>query len=53
MRAIARDLGVFDEPDSFYRAVGSNFSGVRGWFFRHFMRPGMNRRVALTRGKRR
>jgi hypothetical protein len=47
--AVARELGVFDDPDSFYRDCGSNFSGVRGWAFRHVIRPRMNRRVAAIR----
>lgn len=47
--AVERDLGVFDDPDSFYRTCGSNFSGARGWIFRHAIRPRMNRRVAAIR----
>jgi hypothetical protein len=47
---IARDFGVLDGPDSCYRR-GNNFSGLRSWVFRHFMRPGMNRRVAAIRGR--
>ena len=33
-----------------HRACGSNLSGLRGWVFRHFMRPGTNRSVAAIGG---
>lgn len=48
-QAVARDLGVFDDPDSFYRAVGSNFAGLRGRLFRSVIQPAMNARVAAIR----
>jgi hypothetical protein len=48
---IARDFGVLDDPDSCQRACGNNFSGLRYWVFSHFMRPGMNRRVAAIRSR--
>jgi transglutaminase-like putative cysteine protease len=47
--AVVRDLGIFDDPDTFYRGVGSNFSGIRGWIFRHLIRPSMNEKVAAIR----
>lgn len=47
--AVTRDLGVTDDPDSFYREQGANFTGAKGWFFRHVMRDGMNRKVAEIR----
>jgi hypothetical protein len=43
------DLGVFDDPDTFYAAHGSNLSGVRRWLFRAVIRPWMNRRVRGVR----
>lgn len=46
---VARDFGVFDDPDGFYRACGSTFSGFRGWLFRHFISRTMNRKVAVIR----
>jgi transglutaminase-like putative cysteine protease len=47
--AFARELGTYDDPDSFFRACGSNFTGVRGWIFRHVLRQLMNRKVAAIR----
>jgi transglutaminase-like putative cysteine protease len=47
--AFARELGTYDDPDGFYRACGSNFTGLRGWIFRHVLRQRMNRKVAAIR----
>lgn len=43
------DLGVYDDPDAFYRQHGGNLKGLRGWLFRRRVRPAMNRRVAAVR----
>jgi len=42
---IARDLGIFDDPDSFYQVHGENLSGFRGLLYKHVIRHRMNRRV--------
>jgi transglutaminase-like putative cysteine protease len=46
---INNDLGVYDDPDTFYAEHGANLTGLRGWLFRHKVRPLMNRRVAAVR----
>lgn len=46
---IDRDLGVFDDPDAFYRQFGVNARGVRGWLYRNVMRKAMNKRVNAIR----
>ncbi|AFN47557.1 transglutaminase family protein [Arachnia propionica] len=46
---IARDLGIFDDPDSFYQVHGENLSGFRGLLYKHVIRHRMNRRVAHVR----
>lgn len=43
------DYGVSDDPDTFYAEQGTNLAGLRGWLFRHRVRPLMNRRVAAVR----
>lgn len=49
---INADLGIHDDPDSFYRRHGVNLSGLRRWLFQHLIRHGMNRTVARLRGAR-
>lgn len=46
---INRDYGVLDDPDSFYRMHGTNFSGLRAWLFARWIRSLMNRNVAQVR----
>jgi hypothetical protein len=46
---VNRDLGVYDDPDAFYRAHGVNAKGLEAWFFRGLVRPSMNRKVASIR----
>ena len=46
---IDQDFGVFDDPDSFYRAHGVNARGVKGWLYGNIMRKAMNRRVGRIR----
>ena len=43
------DLGVFDDPDAFYRAHGGNLSGLQRWLFAYGIRHLMNRRVRQLR----
>ncbi len=46
---IARDLGLFDDPDAFYARQGTNLGGVRRWLFENVFRHQMNRRVDKLR----
>jgi hypothetical protein len=46
---INRDLGVFDDPDAFYRRYGVNARGIKGWLYSNVMRKAMNRRVRAIR----
>ena len=46
---INNDFGTYDDSDAFYAEHGANLSGLRGWVFRHRVRPAMNRRVAAVR----
>lgn len=46
---INSDFGAYDDPDAFYAEHGANLNGLRGWLFRHRVRPLMNRRVAAVR----
>lgn len=46
---INADLGIHDDPDSFYRLHGVNLSGLRRWLFQHLIRHWMNRTVARLR----
>jgi hypothetical protein len=46
---INADLGVFDDPDTFYKHRGVNLSGLKRWLFRAFIRHWMNRNVERIR----
>lgn len=46
---VNKDFGVFDDPDTFYRAHGVNARGFKGWLYRHLMRTAMNTKVASIR----
>lgn len=46
---INQDLGIFDDPDTFYRHHGASLTGPRAWLFRHLARPAMNRKVTAIR----
>lgn len=46
---IADDFGVFSQPDDFYRAQGSNLSGLRRLLFRYLFRHLMNWNVRRIR----
>ena len=46
---IARDLGLYDDPDAFYAGHRQSFGLVRGLLYRHIIRRWMNRRVAAIR----
>lgn len=49
---VNKDLGIFDEPDTFYRLHGPNARGIKAWLYRQVMRKAMNKRVALIRSTR-
>ena len=46
---IVRDFGIFDSPDEFYEAHGSNLRGLRRILFVHVGRRLMNRNVGKIR----
>ncbi len=46
---INADLGIHDDPDTFYRKRGVNLSGPKRWLFRSFIRHWINRHVARIR----
>lgn len=46
---IARDFGVYDTPDAFYAAHGTNLRGVKRWLFENVIRQWMNRNVERIR----
>ena len=48
---IDQEFGVYDDPDSFYRAHGVNARGLKGWLYSQVMRKAMNRRVARIRAE--
>lgn len=49
MKSLTRDLGVFDDPDSFFAKHGRNLSGLRQIIYRGLVRHLMNRRVDAIR----
>ena len=49
MTGIARDLGVHDDPDSWYTTAGTNLSGPRAWLYGLVIRHAMNSRVRTIR----
>jgi hypothetical protein len=49
MTGVASDLGVHDDPDSWYANAGTNLSGPRAWLYRFVVRHVMNRRVRSIR----
>jgi transglutaminase-like putative cysteine protease len=46
---IARDFGVFDDPDSFYELHGTNLSGLKRFLYRYLVRHLMNWNVRRIR----
>ena len=46
---INADLGIVDDPDTFYQQRGVNLSGLKRWLFRTFIRHWMNRNVERIR----
>ena len=46
---INRDFGLFDSPDQFYAAHGSNLSGLKRFLFLRYFRHQMNANVAKVR----
>lgn len=46
---IADDFGVFDQPDDFYKKVGSNLTGLKKFLFRYVIRHLMNKNVNRIR----
>ncbi len=48
---VNQDLGVFEHPDSFYAAHGTNLTGVKDWLYRHWIRHVMNENVTRIRAR--
>ena len=46
---INNDFGVFEDPDSFYKAHGSNLSGVKAVLYKHVARKLINSNVLRIR----
>lgn len=46
---ITHDFGIFDDPDSFYKAHGSNLSGAKAILYKHIVRKLMNLNVSKIR----
>ncbi len=49
MTGVDRDLGVYNDPDTYYRSAGTNLSGVKSFLYRHLVRRLMNRTVDKIR----
>lgn len=49
---IADDFGLYDTPDAFYAAHGTNLTGLRRFLYRHVFRHIMNWNVRRLRGAR-
>ncbi|MEN8239244.1 MAG: transglutaminase family protein [Actinomycetota bacterium] len=49
MTGVNGDLGIFDEPDTFYSAHGTNLTGIKTFVYQHLTRHLMNRRVGKIR----
>lgn len=49
---IVKDFGVFDTPDAFYAVHEQSFGWLRGFLYRHVIRPWMNARVRGFRSGR-
>lgn len=43
------DFGVYETPDAFYAAKGTNLRGLRAWLFRVWIRATLNRKVDEVR----
>ena len=52
IKGVDRDLGIFDDPDSFNARHGHNLAGIKGALYRAIVRHLMNRRVAAIRASR-
>lgn len=46
---MVRDFGVYDSPDAFYAAHGTNLGGIKRWLFENLIRHLMNRNVERIR----
>ena len=52
IKGVDRDLGIFDDPDSFYARHGHNIAGIKRALYRAIVRHLMYRRVAAIRASR-
>jgi hypothetical protein len=46
---IARTLGLYDSPDSFYARHGTNLRGLKGWLYRRYFYRRLNRNLDRIR----
>jgi len=49
---IARELGLYDAPDDFYREHRTNLNGVKGWLYRNVFHKALNDNVQRIRDGR-
>lgn len=52
MTGVTRDIGLYDDPDTYYRNAGTNLSGLKAVLYRHLIRHLMNRTVSTIRNSR-
>ncbi len=52
MTGVERDLGIHNDPDTYYRTAGTNLSGVKAILYRYVIRHLMNRTVTTIRNSR-
>lgn len=48
---IVDDLGVFDSPDEFYAAYGTNLRGIKRWLYQYIIRHLINANIERLRKK--
>ena len=49
MTGVERDLGVYNDPDTYYQTAGTNLSGLTRVLYRRLIRHVMNRTVTTIR----
>lgn len=49
MTGVERDLGVYNDPDTYYQSAGTNLAGIKRLLYRHLIRHLMNRTIATIR----
>jgi hypothetical protein len=49
---IAREFGIYNSPDEFYRKHQTNLRGLKGWLYRHFFYKSLNKNIKAIRDSR-